>query len=74
MASRSLPGSDREALTIDREAMQIRDSLIPKYALLVYNGFWFTPERDARQALGTETRPTASGQGPLKASARQQKG
>ena len=51
-----------EALTVDREAMHIRDSLIPKYAQLVYNGFWFAPEREAIQALVTETQKTVSGE------------
>src|SRR5437899_4022568 len=40
-----------EALTMDREMMHLRDSLIPKYSELVYNGFWFSPEREALQAL-----------------------
>lgn len=57
---------DLEALTMDREAMQIRDSLIPKYAQLVYNGFWFAPEREALQALVTETQQTVSGEVRLK--------
>jgi argininosuccinate synthase len=53
---------DLEALTIDREAMHVRDSLIPKYAQLVYNGFWFAPEREAIQALVTETQKNVSGE------------
>ena len=57
---------DLETLTMDREAMQIRDSLIPKYAQLVYNGFWFAPERLALQALVTETQQTVSGEVRLK--------
>jgi argininosuccinate synthase len=40
-----------ESLTMDREVMLLRDGLIPKYASLVYNGFWFSPEREAIQAL-----------------------
>jgi argininosuccinate synthase len=44
-----------ETLTMDREVMHLRDSLIPKYSELVYNGFWFSPEREALQALVTET-------------------
>src|SRR5438105_320449 len=40
-----------ETLTLDREVMHLRDSLIPKYSELVYNGFWFSPEREALQAL-----------------------
>ena len=57
---------DLEALTVDRESMHIRDSLIPKYAQLVYNGFWFAPEREAIQALVTETQKTVSGEVRLK--------
>src|SRR6266852_1469332 len=44
-----------ETLTMDREVMHLRDSLIPKYSTLVYNGFWFSPEREALRALVTET-------------------
>ena len=44
-----------ESITMDREVMHIRDSLIPKYSELVYNGFWFSPEREALQALVSET-------------------
>ena len=44
-----------ESLTMDREVMHLRDSLIPKYAELVYYGFWFAPEREALQALVDET-------------------
>jgi argininosuccinate synthase len=50
-----------ESLTMDREVMHLRDSLIPKYASLVYNGFWFSPERDALQALITESQRHVSG-------------
>ncbi len=50
-----------ESLTMDREVMQLRDSLIPKYSALVYNGFWFSPEREALQALVTETQRNVSG-------------
>ena len=38
-----------ESITLDREVMHIRDSWIPKYAQLIYNGFWFAPERDMLQ-------------------------
>ena len=55
-----------ESLTMDREVMRIRDSLIPKYAELVYNGFWFAPERDALQALVTHSQETVSGEVRLK--------
>src|SRR5256884_5409677 len=41
--------------------MHLRDSLIPKYGELVYNGFWFSPEREAVQALVTETQRDVTG-------------
>src|SRR2546430_1712432 len=50
-----------ETLTMDREVMRLRDSLIPKYSTLVYNGFWFSPEREALQALVTETQRDVTG-------------
>jgi argininosuccinate synthase len=50
-----------ETLTMDREVMHLRDSLVPKYSDLVYNGFWFSPEREALQALVTETQRDVSG-------------
>ena len=57
---------DLETLVMDREAMHVRDSLIPKYAQLIYNGFWFAPEREAIQALVTETQKKVSGEVRLK--------
>jgi argininosuccinate synthase len=50
-----------ESLTMDREVMHLRDSLIPKYAELVYYGFWFSPERLALQALVTESQRNVTG-------------
>jgi argininosuccinate synthase len=50
-----------ESLTMDREVMHLRDSLIPKYAELVYNGFWYAPERLAIQALVTESQKNVTG-------------
>ena len=50
-----------ETLTMDREVMHLRDGLIPKYSELVYNGFWFSPEREALQTLVTETQRDVSG-------------
>ena len=50
-----------ETLTMDREVMHLRDSLVPKYSTLVYNGFWFSPEREALQALVTETQRDVTG-------------
>lgn len=55
-----------ESLTMDREVMHLRDSLIPKYSTLVYNGFWFAPERHALQALVTESQRDVSGTVRLK--------
>jgi argininosuccinate synthase len=57
---------DIETLTIDREAQKVRDSLIPDYAAAVYNGFWFSPEREAIQALVTKTQETVNGEVRLK--------
>lgn len=50
-----------ESLTMDREVMHLRDSLVPKFSELVYNGFWFAPERYALQALVTETQRDVTG-------------
>lgn len=50
-----------ESITMDRDTMHLRDSLIPKYAELVYNGFWYAPERLALQALVTETQKNVTG-------------
>ena len=50
-----------ESLTMDREVMHLRDGLIPKYSTLVYNGFWFAPEREAIQALVAESQKNVSG-------------
>jgi len=40
-----------ESITMDREVMRIRDSLVPEYATLVYRGFWYAPEREALQGM-----------------------
>jgi argininosuccinate synthase len=40
-----------ESITMDREVLHLRDAMIPKYAELLYNGFWFAPERELLQAL-----------------------
>lgn len=55
-----------ESLTMDREVMRLRDSLIPQYSALVYNGFWFSPEREAIQALVTESQKHVTGEVRLK--------
>jgi argininosuccinate synthase len=46
---------------MDREVMYLRDSMIPKYAQLVYNGFWFSPEMRLLQGLIDETQNDVSG-------------
>ena len=55
-----------ESLNMDREVMHLRDSLIPKYAELVYYGFWFAPEREALQALIDESQKHVTGTVRLK--------
>lgn len=50
-----------ESITMDREVMHLRDSLIPKYAELVYYGFWFSPEMKVLQSMMDETQETVSG-------------
>ena len=50
-----------ESITMDREVMHIRDGIIPKYAELVYNGYWYAPERFALQALITESQRNVTG-------------
>ncbi len=55
-----------ESLTMDREVMHLRDSLIPRYAELVYYGYWFSPERLALQAFVTESQKNVTGTVRLK--------
>ena len=55
-----------ESITMDREVMHIRDSLVPKYSELVYNGFWYSPEREALQSLVAETQKNITGRVRLK--------
>ena len=50
-----------ETLTMDRDLMHLRDSLIPRYAELIYYGFWYAPEREALQALIDHSQDTVSG-------------
>jgi argininosuccinate synthase len=50
-----------ETITMDREVMHLRDSLIPRYAELVYYGYWFSPERFALQAFVTESQKDVTG-------------
>jgi argininosuccinate synthase len=55
-----------ESITLDREVMHLRDSLSPRYAELVYNGYWFAPEREALQKLIDETQQPVTGTARLK--------
>lgn len=50
-----------ESITMDREVMRVRDSLIMKYAELIYNGFWFSPERELLQTIMDESQKTVNG-------------
>ena len=50
-----------ESLTLDREAMHLKDDMMPRYANMIYNGFWWSPEREALQALIDCTQKTVNG-------------
>ena len=50
-----------ESITMDREIMFLRDSLIPQYAKMIYNGFWFSPERVLLQKMIDESQKTITG-------------
>jgi argininosuccinate synthase len=50
-----------EQITMDREVMRIRDSLIPEYARMVYAGYWFSPEREMLQTLIDDAQKTVNG-------------
>ena len=50
-----------EQITLDREVMHLRDTLIPRYADMIYNGFWFAPEREMLQAMITESQKFVTG-------------
>jgi len=55
-----------ESITMDREVMHLRDSLVPRYAAMIYNGFWFSPERRVLQALIDESQTTVNGVARIK--------
>jgi argininosuccinate synthase len=55
-----------ESIAMDREVMHLRDSLVPRYASMIYNGFWFAPERLALQALIDQTQQTVNGKARIK--------
>ena len=50
-----------EEITLDREVMHLRDSLIPRYADMIYNGFWYAPEREMLQVMITESQKFVTG-------------
>jgi argininosuccinate synthase len=55
-----------ESLTLDREVLRLRQDLMPRYASLVYNGFWFSPEREVLQRLVDEVAQPITGTARLK--------
>jgi argininosuccinate synthase len=50
-----------ESITLDREVLALKDDLMPRYARLIYNGYWFSPERRALQALIDHTQQPVNG-------------
>jgi argininosuccinate synthase len=50
-----------ESLTLDREVAHLKDELMPRYASLIYNGYWWSPEREALQALIDQTQQVVNG-------------
>jgi len=63
-----LQGAHRgiESLTLDRGAAHLKDELMPRYAELIYNGFWFSPEREMLQALIDKSQENVEGVARLK--------
>jgi len=55
-----------ESITMDREVMHLRDSLIPRYAEMIYYGYWFSPEREVLQKMIDEAQRTVTGTARLK--------
>ena len=55
-----------ESITLDREAAHLKDNLMPRYAELIYNGFWFSPERRMLQAAIDESQRSVTGRVRLK--------
>ncbi|HJR88280.1 MAG TPA: argininosuccinate synthase [Acidimicrobiia bacterium] len=55
-----------ESITLDREVAHLRDELVPRYAEMVYNGFWFSPERRALQAFMDEVQKRVNGEARLR--------
>ena len=55
-----------ESLTLDRQVLQLRDDITPRYAAAVYNGFWYAPEREALQRLMDDIQEPVTGEVRLK--------
>ena len=55
-----------ESITLDREIAHLKDEIMPRYARLIYNGFWWSPEREAMQQLIDQTQPRVNGRVRLK--------
>jgi argininosuccinate synthase len=55
-----------ESITLDRETAHLKDELMPKYAKMIYNGFWFAPEREMLQAAIDQTQSVVNGEVRLK--------
>jgi len=55
-----------ESITLDREEAHFKDELMPKYASLIYNGYWFSPEREMMQAAIDKTQENVNGEVRLK--------
>jgi len=55
-----------ESITLDREVQHLRDELVPRYAEMVYNGFWFSPEREALQSFMDSVQQRVNGEARMK--------
>jgi len=55
-----------ESITLDREVAHLKDDLMPRYASLIYNGYWWSPEREAMQALIDQSQQSVTGEVRLK--------
>ena len=51
-----------ESITLDREVAHLKDELMPRYAKLVYNGYWFSPEREVMQTMIDQSQQVVDGQ------------
>ena len=55
-----------ESITLDREAAHLKDEMMPRYAKLIYNGYWFAPEREMLQASIDKSQERVNGEVRLK--------